>query len=308
MALDPTLVNLIVFGSVAALSSTGLTMTYLTTRVPNFAHGAFVTIGAYFSVYSLQVFEQSPYTYLAPAFLAVALIALAQYKLVLRPLMRRGTSIVGLMVATITVDVFLFGVLNIIADWATRTFKVQTSFVLLRRGDFVLADIPGVAVVSGLLLVLVPLALYILLEMTRVGTAMRAAIENPSLAGSVGINVDLMYSVAWVISGGLGGVAGLLFGLWLPVNTNSGAEFIPVIFASSILGGLGSIFGAVFGGLIVGTSTVVIPLGIARLGLVEVIQFRPIIPLLIMTAVLLTFPKGITGIRISGLRRRFRWP
>jgi branched-chain amino acid transport system permease protein len=306
VAIEPTIVSAAVFGSLAALASVGLTLTYLTTKVPNFAHGAFVTIGAYVGVYSVQLLQQSPYSYSWLAFILGGLVALAQYKLVLKPLSVRGTSVVGLMVATITFDIFLFGVISIVADWANRTFKVQTSYVLLRLADFAFLDIPGVMIASLGLLVGISISLYLLLNKTRLGTAMRAAIENPSLAGVVGVNVDAMYSLAWFLSGGFGGLAGLLFGLWFPVTTTAGGDFLPTIFASSILGGLGSVFGALVGGLLVGASIVYIPLAIANLGFVGIIQFRPIIPLVIMAVVLLTLPSGLMSLSIKNLIHR-RW-
>lgn len=306
MAVDPSIVSVVVFGSLAALASVGLTLTYLTTKVPNFAHGAFVTAGAYVTVYSFQLLGQSPYLYIWLAFLIGALAGVAQYKLVLRPLSKKGTSIVGLMVATITIDIFVFGITSIAADYTNRTYKVQTSYVLLRQADFTFLEAPGVMIISVIMLAGVTLGLYVMLNKTSFGTAMRAAIENPPLAGAVGINVDATYTVAWLLSGGLGGLSGLLFGLWFPVTTTAGGDFLPAIFASSIVGGLGSIFGALAGGIVVGVAIVVIPLGIANVGLVEIIQFRPVIPLIIMAIILLTVPQGITSLSIRRIQERLR--
>lgn len=306
MALEPTVVSAVLSGSLAALASVGLTLTYLTTKVPNFAHGSFLTIGAYISVYAVQLNRQNPYIYAWLAFVVAGIVAVAQYRLVLRPLISRGTPIVGQMVATVTVSIFIFGIISIIADWANRVYKVQTSFVFIRHADFVFEEIPGVMISSIALLAAVSLGLYVALHKTRFGTAMRAAIENPSLAGVVGINVNTVYTLSWFLSGGFGGLAGLLFALWFPVTTTSGDEFLPTIFASSVLGGLGSIFGAFAGGLVVGVSSVSLPFALASFGLVEIIQFRPIIPLVIMVIILLTMPEGLTSINMRNILRRWR--
>jgi branched-chain amino acid transport system permease protein len=120
----------------------------------------------------------------------------------------------------------------------------------------------------------------------------------------LGIDVDKMYTLAWFLSGSLGGLAGMMYSMWLPVTTTSGDEFLPTVFASSILGGLSNIFGSLAGGLVVGAANSLIPYAAGQLGFVELIQFRPVIPLVIMSAILLTKPQGITSLRL-GPRGRY---
>jgi len=295
--LDPLTINTLVYSGIAAMSSVGLTLTYLTTRVPNFAHGSFLTIGAYVAVYWAQILGRSPYEVIWASALLSGCVAVIQYKLVLAPLASRGSSSTYLMIATLTVAFFIFGVMSIFADYVGRVYRVRTNYIALRSFDFQILSIPMVMILSISSVVLSTILLYIFLNKTKLGIAMRASIENPSLAQVLGINVDRMYTLAWFISGALGGLAGMMYALWLPVTTTSGDEFLPTIFASSILGGLSSIFGSLAGGVLVGMANSVIPHMIAVLGFTEVIQYRPVIPLLIMSIVLLTLPSGITSLR-----------
>lgn len=294
--LDPVIVNTLVFSGIASMSSVGLTLTYLTTRVPNFAHGSFLTVGAYLAVYWAQILGRSPYEVIWASALLGGCVAVIQYKLILAPLRDRGSSSTHLMIATLTVAFFIFGVMSILADYFGRVYRVRTSYIALRSYDFELLSVPFVMILSITSVILSTLLLYIFLNKTKTGIAMRASIENPALAQVLGINIDRMYTLAWFMSGSLGGLSGLMYAMWLPVTTTSGDEFLPTIFASSILGGLSSIFGSLFGGVLVGAANSIIPHVIASLGYTEVIQYRPVIPLLIMSIVLLTIPSGITSL------------
>jgi branched-chain amino acid transport system permease protein len=303
---EPIIIGTIVFTNILILTSLGLTLTYLTTKVPNFAHGSFVTIGAYVGVYAFSVQKISPYYYIPIAFLMSGLVALLQYKLVLKPLMNRGANIVILMIATLTVDVFLFGVINIIADWIATTYKIYVTYVIFKRLDFEMFGIEGAAILSTIFVIIIVILLYLLLYKTRFGISMRAVMENPSLSQILGINVDRVLTFSWFLSGGLAGIAGIFYGFQIPVHTTTGQSFLPIIFAASIAGGLNSLFGAIVGGGVVGVLSMYLPYYISRFGtieilglkisLIQILRVQPLIPLVIMAIVLLLFPKGIMGI------------
>ncbi|MCS7145475.1 MAG: branched-chain amino acid ABC transporter permease [Nitrososphaerota archaeon] len=300
--IDPAIINTLIFSGIASMSSVGLTLTYLTTRVPNFAHGSFLTVGAYVAVYWAQILRRSPYEVLILSALLGGLLAVAQYKIILNPLRKRGASSTYLMIATLTVAFFIFGVMSILADYFGRVYRVRTNYISLRSFDFVIASVPFVMFLAIASVVTSTILLYIFLNKTRLGVAMRASIENPDLAQVLGIDIERMYLLAWFISGSLGGLSGLMYAMWLPVTTTSGDEFLPTIFASSILGGLSSIFGSLAGGVLVGAANSVIPQIIAAMGFTEIIQYRPVIPLLIMSVVLLTIPRGLTSLTFRTVR------
>jgi len=249
----------VVYASLFAFMAIGLTLTYLTTKVPNFAYGSFVTIGLYTAYTMWKINGIGPYYASAVAFLLAGLSSAVMYLVVLRPLARRGSSLVSLMIATFGVDFGFVGIFGIYTDYLTNRYTLNdTKQFFQLQADFNLGGVPGIVYVAPAALTLVTLLLYILLTRTKFGVAMRASVENPSLAKVLGINVERVYVVSWILAGGFAGMAGAFYTLWLPGGTSTGSDLIVEIFASSILGGLTSIFGAVLGGLVIGGSEIVV--------------------------------------------------
>jgi Branched-chain amino acid ABC-type transport system, permease components len=165
--IDPAIVNTLVFCGIASLSSVGLTLTYLTTRVPNFAHGSFITVGAYAAVYTAQILKRSPYEAVWASALLGGLLAVAQYKLVLAKLWRRQATPTLQMIATLTIAFFIFGVMSIFADYFGRVYKIRTNYIALRAWDIEVASIPGVMVLSLTTVSALTILLYFFLNQTR---------------------------------------------------------------------------------------------------------------------------------------------
>jgi branched-chain amino acid transport system permease protein len=291
--------------------SIGLTLTYMTTKVPNFAHGSLVTVGAY-TAFTLYVFEHlSPYASIPFSFLAGGLGALAIYLGVLGPLARRGASIVALMIATLAIDIAFIGIIGAYADYLANTYLLfqARSFALIYT-DFHFMGIQGLLLVLPGFVVATTVALYLFLTRTRFGRAMRASIENPNLASILGINTGLVFKISWFLAGGLAGLAGSFYVLWLQGTPGLGSDIIIAIFASSIVGGLTNIYGAIIGGLLVGGSEVLISTIVAQgfgpwNGVGSwFLTYQTGIPLLVMIAALLIFPQGIGALPWSKILRR----
>jgi branched-chain amino acid transport system permease protein len=254
------ILSAIVYGTFIALMAMGLTLTYMTTKVPNFAYGSFVTIGLYTAFQLSTVNHVTPYLASPIAFVVSGLVSVVMYIGVLRPLARRGTPLVGLMIATFGVDIGFIGIFGIYTDYLAAVYKLGTEvkqFYYL-PGDFTLnafgQQIQGVVITAPAMLAGATLAIYLLFTKTKFGVAMRASVENASLAKVLGINVEMVNIVSWMIAGGFAGLAGAIYTLALPGGTDTGSNLIVEIFASSVLGGLSSIFGAVVGGLVIGGS------------------------------------------------------
>jgi branched-chain amino acid transport system permease protein len=150
------------------------------------------------------------------------------------------------------------------------------------------------------------LALHLFLTRTKFGVAMRAAIENPSLAGVVGINVNQVYTISWIIAGLLTGLAGGLLSMFAIGKPLMGSSLLPSIFAASVVGGYSSIYGAMLGGAIMGLSEIY---GVTMLAYQfggEIIAYRPIVPLIVMAVTLLIAPTGITGINWASVKKALR--
>ncbi len=303
MALDPIFSDALIFASLLALLSIGLTLTYLTTRVPNFAHASFATIGVYIALIASRIWESTPYIAIPIAFAISGAVAVALYTFILKPLIRKGASQAILMVATLAFDLIVIAMLNIIADYIVRTYQVTSREFTLRSYDAEFMGLPMIVIAAPIAVAILAITLHIMLRKTKFGIAMRAATENSDLSGTVGINVKLVFAVSWLLGGGIAGIAGTLMSLWFQGDPNLGPQLIPSIFAASIVGGFLSIYGAIAGGLLVGLTEVLGTRFLAgELGS-WLIAYRPLIPLVFIVVTLLIAPRGLAGINWSRLRR-----
>src|SRR6266581_7520053 len=154
----------------------GLTLTYITTKVPNFAYGSFVTIGLYTS-YSMNRFADfSPYMTAPIAFAIGGASSILMYVGILRPLARRGSSLVSLMIATLAIDIGFIGIFGIYADYLRYTYVFIDSLNFTEiLGDFSIFRSQGLILAAPLTLGLITIGLYLLLTRTKFGVAMRAS-------------------------------------------------------------------------------------------------------------------------------------
>jgi len=294
--IDPLIQTSIYVSLIAIFASMGLTLTYLTTKVPNFSQGSFLTLGAYVGVYAQEVLDKSPLYFLPISFLLVGLYSFGFYKLVIKPLLKRGANIVLLMIATLTLNIFSFSFINIMASYLSQKFKISVTYVTFKKTDFLLLGFPFSFLAILLTTITFIVVLYFMLTKTKFGIAMRAAIENASLASVVGINIDRVYSFAWFLSGALSGIAGIFYGYYQSIDTAAGDKFLPIIFATTILGGVNSLFGTIPAGLIIGFSMIWLTYSLARYVSLIFLPLQFIIPLIIMSIVLIVFPNGLGGI------------
>jgi len=303
LGIDPIFSDAIIFASLLALLSIGLTLTYLTTRVPNFAHASFATIGIYIALIATKVWDTSPYIAIPIAFVVSGVVAVALYTFILKPLIRKGASQAIQMVATLAFDLVMIAMLNITADFIVKTYKVTSREFSLRSYDGEFMGLPLIVFVAPIAIAILAITLHLMLRKTKFGIAMRAATANSDLAGIVGINVKLVYGVSWLLGGGIAGIAGALMSLWFQGDPNLGPQLIPSIFAASIAGGFLSIYGAIAGGLLLGFTEVLGTRFLAGEFGAWLIAYRPLIPLVFIVATLLLAPRGLAGINWSKLRR-----
>ncbi len=307
----PYIEDSLVFTNTIVMLAVGLTLTYMTTKVPNFAHGSLGTLGAYMMFTAMAIIYGKSLAMLTShlgaalslgfllAFLGGALAGALQYLLVLRPLERRGSTMLGLMISTLGVDFILIGLLNIYADilrgmnpitGTARDWSLK-SYVLQKVGPLTLRVWLSFGVMVGALL-----ALYLLLTRTRFGIAMRASIENPQLAEVLGVNVDLTKLVSWILAGGLAGLGGAMMAFTERMNPMTGSAEVVAVFAASIVGGLHSLLGAVVGGYIVGLSETLLTHWLGQLIGVNLDAYKRAVPLLFIIVTLLLAPEGVMGV------------
>ena len=303
MVIDPIFSDAIIFASLLALLSIGLTLTYLTTRVPNFAHASFATIGVYIALIATRVWDSTPYVAIPIAFVISGMVAIALYTFILKPLIRKGASQAIQMIATLAFDLVVIALLNITADYIVKTYQITSREFSLRSYDGEFMGLPLIVFVAPITVAILAITLHVTLRKTKFGIAMRASTENSDLSGIVGINVKLVYSVSWLLGGGLAGIAGALMSLWFQGDPNLGPQLIPSIFAASIAGGFLSIYGAIAGGILVGLTEVLGTRFLAGEIGSWLISYRPLIPLVFIVVTLLLAPRGLAGINWSKLRR-----
>ncbi|PRX98556.1 branched-chain amino acid ABC transporter permease [Allonocardiopsis opalescens] len=273
----------VLYGLIIAITAIGLSLIFGTTRLINFAHGDMVTLGA---ILALVLSAFMPFW--AAALLAVAGGALfggATETFLWRPLRRRGVALIQMFIISIGLSLFVRYLINVLFGpnrERMRAYQLQESFQI---GPVSLT--PRDVWLIGLS-VLVLVAVGLMLQFTRIGKAMRAVSDNRDLARSSGIDVDRVTLVVWMLGGALAALGGIFYGLSQSVHWQVGFHLLLLMFAAVILGGLGTAYGAMVGGLVVGIVAQVSTLWFPA-------ELQNAWALGIMIIVLLVRPQGILG-------------
>lgn len=275
------------FGLIMALAAVGLTLIFGTTGLTNFAHGEMVVFGSLVA-YGFNVALGLPL--ILAGVLAVFVGGFAgwvQDKTLWKPLRSRGTGIIAMMIVSIGFGLALRYIFQLVFGPSTRPYNEwvnQSKNNYL--GVFNLADKEiGIMTVSIAVLAVTLIGL----NKSRLGKAMRAVSDNTALSASSGLRVDGVISNVWVLGGALSALAGVLYGINSQVNFMNGYQMLLLIFAAVTLGGLGSIWGAIIGSLIIGIVMEVGPLfGVPT-------SIKEVGPLMILILILLVRPQGILG-------------
>ncbi|MDQ1737378.1 MAG: branched-chain amino acid transport system permease protein [Pseudonocardiales bacterium] len=249
------LLNALGFGLITAaiigISSVALSLQYGVTNFANFAHGEFLTIGAY-SAYAAQHFTNNLLLEVLAGATVSALFAMLMNIVTIQPFVRRGVKLGILLVVTAAVSQIAQGVIS---------FSFGLDNVVLRRpadlshkhGPFVWTTLD---IQTGIAAVIVVAALFGVLRMTSFGRAQRAVADDPMLARVTGINTKRIVTLTWLITGALAGGAGVALAATVgSFNNQLGFNFLLVTFAAAIIGGIGKVNGAIVGALIIGIVT-----------------------------------------------------
>lgn len=275
----------VVFGTLLALASVGLSLIFGTTGLSNFAHGEMVTLGGL----AAYVFAQTlGMPLLVAGVLAVVVGAAAGWAQdagIWKPLRRKRVGLTQQLIVTIGLAITLQYVFQFFFGGSSLRI-VTANPPTVRLGPVLVTQQSLISL--ALALVVLGAVSYFLLG-TRVGRATRAVSDNPALAAASGIGVDRIIRLVWTIGGALAALGGVLMGLYLNATAwNMGATILLLMFAAVTLGGLGTAFGALVGSLVIGLvvelSNLVIPSDMRYAG-----------ALVILILVLLLRPQGILG-------------
>lgn len=288
----------VVYSNLLVLLCIGLTITYITTGVPNFAQGSMAVLGSYLSLTLWLVFGLHPYYSLFLSFVFGGAVGVGIYLLVLRPLVRKEAMAVTLMIATLAVDLILIGILGAYAETlGNLTRKTATKFIFTPM-DFKIFGSEAVLVISSFIILLFLLSLFLLLYKTKFGIALRASMENPALAEIMGVNVEHTRLFSWFLSGSLAAVAGSMLPFRQEIVPLTGTIMIVSVFAASVVGGLRSIYGALAGGYIVGISESLVTFYLSKVLGPEVLVYGKVVSLVLLIIALVIAPMGIAGMRV----------
>jgi len=279
------------FGLVIALAAVGLSLIFGTTGLTNFAHGELIAFGAIVTWYL-----NAPNGGLGLPLLVAAVGGIlasglfgASFELgVYRPLRRRGMPVVSQMVVSIGLAFALRYLFSIVfgqspqqyAQYAAQSPTVSLGPVSLRPKDLVITAVAFACLI----------AIGLFLQRARLGTAIRAVSDNRDLSIASGIDDQRVILIVWVVAGALAGLSGIMLASSDSTSWNMGQRVLLVTFAAVVLGGLGTTFGAMVGGLVVG---IVSDLSTFWLDA----DLKIVVALATLVVVLLIRPQGIFGVR-----------
>lgn len=283
----------IVFSVLLAMAALGLSMVFSTTGLTNFAHGELITFGALIAFAVDQLPGQIKLGGLnitvgvavVVAFVVSGAFGWLNDAALWRPLRRRGTGLVAMMIVSIGLSIFLRNIYQYVAGAQSRNYSQGAAVTPWEIGPVLITSKElAVVLIGGLVLV----ATTSLLQYTRLGKATRAVADNPALSASTGINVERVINLVWIGGTALAGLSGALLGLTQGFDYQIGFKILLLVFAATVLGGLGTIWGAIVGAFIIGLFTELSTLFIPA-------EFKFVGALAVLIVVLLVRPQGLLG-------------
>jgi branched-chain amino acid transport system permease protein len=275
-------------GGIYALLAVGYAMIYSIFKFTNFAFGAIMMCGAFAAYYVVVVLEMSIWLGLLASILFSVFISIITELFAYRPLRKKKATRLFLMISAMGVNILITNLATILLGANVRKLSTPLSIGAIKIGNVVFGSL-DIFSFSATLITLVVLWIYI--EKTRSGIAIRASAHDTGTAGLMGINVNRVSLIVFTISGITAAIAGTFFGMKYAVYPAM-ASFSNKAFISSVIGGLGSLPGAVLGGFILGIIETMVSGYIST-------TFRDLFSFGIMVVVLVFFPNGLLGKNIK---------
>ncbi len=292
----------ILVGSILSLGAIGLTMVMHILRFANFSHAELLSIGAYVALVFDKIFKVTmplmaneigdlSITWALILSMIVSMIltgasAVLFDRLVFQRVRAKGEEL-SMVFASFGLALIVRNLIGLIFGLNTKLYSKDIVFAtVLSRDPLLVVKLDQLATFSITLVLM--MVIHIVLSRTTFGYSLRAVGENPELAQVNGINLERTIIAVWIIGGGLAAVAGVFYGLSNQINPMIGRDLVLPVFAATIVGGIGSVYGALLGGIIVGLASnlalIILPSG-----------YSPSVPFIIILAVLLIRPNGLFG-------------
>jgi len=277
------LISGLIMGSIYALLAGGLTLIWGVMRIINLAHGEFLMLGCFATYYLFGALGGIPLLaipLLAPVFflLGAVLYIVVVRKIVNAPELMSMLLTFGVSIFIINISVLVWSGEMRIVEYLTGSFEIVNVLISKPR------------IVAGAVAVSISLGMYLFLQKTRIGTAIRAVSYDKEIAEQCGINANLIYLVVFGIGTVLGASAGSLASTIFAFNPLVGQQFILKAFAVTVLGGMGNFLGALIGALIIGVVEQVFAYVLDA-------QISAAVAFVVIIATLLIRPRGIMGER-----------
>ena len=293
--------NGLLLGIIISVASVALSLLYGVTRIVNFAHGEIIALGAiatlYFSspldyrVLFLEKFPPLGLNFAISCFLAILVCGLFGGLLevfLFRPLRKNDVGNIAVLVVTIGLSILVRHLYLLFATGKVQNFPLE----LQRRQTYLFFDMTPRnfnVLIAGIIVMII---VGLLLTYTRLGKAMRAVRDSEELSSVSGINSDNIILITWVSSSMLAGLAGIFQATINDVRWNMGFLILLLIFAGTVLGGIGTSFGAMVGGLMIG---IMVQVSVGLPFMEGHTEAKNAVALAVMILILLFRPQGIFG-------------
>jgi branched-chain amino acid transport system permease protein len=286
--LSQQLVNGLMLGSTYALIAIGYTLIFGVLHLVHLAHGEVFMVGAFIGLLAVKYTGGGSATAIVAAVLAAALVGLLIEVLAIRPIRKRKGHFLAPMISTIGVGIVLQEVVTRLFGAEQVGFPHRMEAAAFQLGGVTVSSVQ--LVILGVSIVLM-VSLHLFVTRTTMGMAMRATAESMLISHTLGIRTDRIILLTFAIASGLGGAAGVLVGMsFNAISPYMGVDMGIKGLAAMLLGGLGNIYGAMLGGLIIGVVEVISVAYLAS-------SYRDAFAFVIIIGVLLFRPTGIFGSR-----------
>jgi len=282
------LINGLSLGSVYAIIAVGFALVFNILKFSNFSHGGVMTVTAYVGFLAAKHLEAPLVLTILVAILTGGLLAVFAEFVAFRRIRRNKGPVIYYFVSSITLGILFENLITIFFSTNFYSFPDFFETSTLKLGEVVMS-------VSDLMMFLISCTSLIILAFiiyrTKIGTAVRAVSYDFNTASLMGINVNVVIMAVFFLAGGLGGISGVFLGINYTLYPQLG-QLVVKGFIASVIGGLGSLHGAVMGAFL---------LGLVEILLVQIIGsgFAPVFIFIIMLGFLLIRPRGIAGINIQ---------
>ncbi|HHY13544.1 MAG TPA: branched-chain amino acid ABC transporter permease [Thermoanaerobacterales bacterium] len=281
------ILNGLTLGSTYSLIALGYTMVYGILELINFAHSEIYMIGAFLGLMMVTVYKLHFIVALLLSMVFSCIIGITIEKVAYKPL--RQASRIAPLISAIGMSIFLQNAILMLAGPQVRPFKANLNITNFTIGKLRISSLQLIILFVSLVLMI---GLHLLIHKTRLGQAMRATAQDKETAQLMGIKINQIISFTFAIGSALGGAAGVLVGVYFN-SVDPMMGFFPGLkgFVAAVLGGIGSIPGAMLGGLILGV--------VEMLGAVYMSKYKDAIAFAVLIFILLIKPTGLVGRKVQ---------